>query len=75
MVLYIKKNKFASNIAYVQDFFLLLLQKVYSGMPVTQVTNSRSASISCRHMCLFMVFEVHKRLESFPLRTNGTNSL
>ena len=39
-----KKDKFATKMAYVQDKNLPHPQKVYTGMPVMPVTNSRSAS-------------------------------
>ena len=42
-VLYTKKDKFATKIAYVQDKILPQPQKLYTGMPVMPVTNSRSA--------------------------------
>ena len=42
-VLYTKKYKFETKIEYVQDKILLLTEKLYTGIPVTSVTNSRSA--------------------------------
>ena len=49
-VLYTKKDKFATQIAYVQDKILPQPQKLYKGMPVTPVTNSRSAHrLRCSH--------------------------
>ena len=41
-ILYTKKGKFATKIAYVQDEILPQPQKLYTGLPVTPVTNSRS---------------------------------
>ena len=41
-VLYTKKGKFVTKIAYIQDKNLTLAQKLYTCMPVTPVTNSRS---------------------------------
>ena len=41
-VLYTKKDKFATKIAYVQDKILPQPQKPYTCMPVMPVTNSRS---------------------------------
>ena len=40
-VLNTKKDKFATKIVYVQDKMLPQPQKLYTGMPVTLVTNSR----------------------------------
>ena len=42
-VLYTKKDKFGTKIAYVQDQKFTPAQKLYTGMPVTPATNSRSA--------------------------------
>ena len=42
-ILYTKKNKFATKIAYVQNKILPQPQNLYTGMPVTPVTNSISA--------------------------------
>ena len=42
-VLYTKKEKFATKIAYVQCKVLAQPKTLYTGMPVMPVTNSRSA--------------------------------
>ena len=41
-ILYTKKDKFATKIAYVQNQILPQPKKLYTGMPVTPVTNSIS---------------------------------
>ena len=41
-VLYTKKYKFATKIAYVQDEMLPQHPQIYTGMPVMPETNSRS---------------------------------
>ena len=41
-VLYIKRDKFATKIAYLQDKILPQPQKLYAGITVMPVTNSRS---------------------------------
>ena len=47
-MLYTKKDKFATKIVYVQDKILPRPQKLYTGMPVTPGTNSRSGGSVCR---------------------------
>ena len=41
-VLYTKKDNFVTKISYVQDKNFQKPQKLYTGMPVMPVTNSRS---------------------------------
>jgi hypothetical protein len=41
-VLYTKKDKFTTKMANVQDTILRQPQKLYTGMPVMPLTNSRS---------------------------------
>ena len=53
-VLYTKKDKFATKIAYVQDNILPQPQKLYTGMPVMPVTNSRSV---CRALATSIAVE------------------
>ena len=45
-VLYTKKDQLGTKIAAVQDKILPQPQKIYTGMPVTPVTNSRAARLT-----------------------------
>ena len=48
--MYAKKDKFVTQIAYVQDKISPQLQQIYTGMPVMPVTNFKSNSHTNRRL-------------------------